>query len=221
MRIVSASIAVVVLALCSIPAHAQWSRTVRSGSHGHPVSLGSHPGICAYLAKPDGLIEVSGSATVATLANYPNFFQIAGPKASARLEAAPDGTVGAAFTRSVGGGTGLSVDPPMTVHQTWTFSLTVTAEGAVTLQVGTFILNETISGLALTCNDLLVGDGFDASRSVRGTVHSIIFEGGTREARVPAEPELAVMGALVLFWILAGTIAGPRRGRKVEGPQDD
>jgi hypothetical protein len=212
-RIVVALVALAAIGIGFSPYRTHWYTVVRSGSHGRPVSLGPRPRLCAYLHRSDGVLRITGDATADTLANFPNFFQTAGPDEGVRMESAPNGTVGAAFHRRSGALAGLSIALPVEAHQAFTFTVDIGAGGTVTLQIENVTLTKAFTDLVVTCSQVLVGGGFDASRSLVGTVHRITFEAGTRIPTVPGAPFFPVGGTILLTWVLAGTIAGrPRRG---------
>lgn len=203
------------------PYRTYWHTVVHSQSSGTPVSLGARPQLCAYLHQPHGVLHISGRATATTLANYPNFFQTAGPDEGVRLESAPNGTVGAAFPLRSGNMAGLSIALPVETHQSFSFSVDIGAGGAATLQIGNVTLTKTFDETAIRCTHILVGAGFDASRSLTGSVREITFEAGTRTPTVPGAPAFPVCGAVLLTWVLAGTFAGPRRRRRKDPTADD
>jgi hypothetical protein len=221
LRILLACIALVAISIQLIPPNDHWTSVVISGSRGRPVLLGSRPKLCGALHQPNGVLQISGRVDANTLSNFPNIFETATPERGVRMEVAPSGTVGGVFFSRKAGIVGMGPTVLVRARQSWSFSLDIKKGGFVSLEVNNNSAAQVLTNLVLTCNELLVGGGFNASRALHGVADPVEFKSGTETPRIPAVPEIAAAGFILLLWVLTGSIAGPSRGGQHAGKPDD
>jgi hypothetical protein len=221
LRIVLACIALGAISVQLVPPNYHWRTIVSSGSRGRTVQLGPHPELCAALSRPNGILRISGHVTVATLTNYPNVFATAPPDRGVRLEVEPSGTVGAVFFDRKFGVVGVGSNVLVHSRQPWSFLLDIREGGLITLEVQRTSLAKTLTRLILTCDQVEVGGGFDASRQLHGVADNVTFLSGIETPAFPAMTVISGAGVVLLLWLLGGSIAGPSRRGQRAGKLDD
>jgi hypothetical protein len=201
----------------AVPTRYSWTSTVTGASDGHPVALGSHPALCRVLRESNGVLKVGGRVTAGSLTGPPDIFQTAPLNAGLRMEIGAGAIPGidirtrSGALASLGGGERVVAGVP------WTFSVMVHGTGLVTLVVNGTSRSTSFDNLAPRCSALLVGGGFDVTRALQGTTSPMECQGGTESPGVPGADVIGSVGVVVLAWVVAGSVAGPRRSRQNRG----
>jgi hypothetical protein len=201
----------------AVPTRYSWTTTVTGASDGHPVVLGSHPALCQVLHESNGVLRVGGRAEADSLTGSPDIFQTAPLNGGLRMEIGTDGVPGIDIGTKSGIPASLGGEERVSAGVPWTFSVMVQATGLVTLVVDGASRSTSLEDLAPRCTALLVGGGFDVDRALPGTTGPVTFQGGTESPGVPAADAVGSVGVVVLAWVVAGSVAGPRRSRRDRG----